>query len=84
MISVCYFAALRKRIGCSAENVAPPAVVDDVAALVDWLACRSPAYADAFRDRAAIRAAVNQVLAEDATAVAEGDEVAFFLPVTGT
>jgi len=30
-----------------------------------------------------IRTAVNQVLASDATSVVDGDEVAFFPPVTG-
>jgi molybdopterin converting factor subunit 1 len=80
---VLYFAWLRQKAGVAEEEITPPASVRDVRGLVDWLAARSPAFADAFAHRAAIRCAVNQDFATPDTPVAAGDEVAFFPPVTG-
>ena len=80
---VLYFAWLRQKTGLAEEAVDPPAEVTTVAALVDWLAARSPAHAEAFAHRAAIRCAVNQDFATPETPVRAGDEVAFFPPVTG-
>ncbi len=80
---VLYFAWLRQKIGVGEEDLAPPASVATVGALIEWLTARSPAHADAFAHRAAIRCAVNQDFATPATPVASGDEVAFFPPVTG-
>ena len=78
-----YFAWLRQKIGQGEETVAPPADVTDVAGLVDWLRDRSPAHAAALARMDAIRVAVNQEFAALDTAIAAGDEVAFFPPVTG-
>lgn len=80
---VLYFAWLRQKIGIGEEEVAPPATVATVGALVEFLAARSPAHADAFAHRSAIRCAVNQDFATPETPVKPGDEVAFFPPVTG-
>jgi molybdopterin converting factor small subunit len=63
--------------------VALPAGVDRVDRLVDWLARRSAGHAAAFARPAAVRCAVNQTFAAADAAVAAGDEVAFFPPVTG-
>ncbi len=80
---VLYFAWLRERVGTGEEEVQPPAEVTTVAALIDWLAARSPGHARAFEQRQAIRAAVNQDFAAPEDTVKPGDEVAFFPPVTG-
>lgn len=80
---VLYFAWLRQRTGVADEEVSPPDDVRDVRGLIDWLAARSPAHADAFAHRSAIRCAVNQDFATPDTPVRSGDEVAFFPPVTG-
>lgn len=80
---VLYFAWLRQKTGIAEEEIAPPADVRDVRSLMDWLAARSPAHADAFAHRAAIRCAVNQDFATPDTRLRAGDEVAFFPPVTG-
>ena len=78
-----YFAWVRTRIGTGGETVSPPAEVRDVAGLVEWLRGRSAGAAEAFADAGAIRVAVNQEYVELDHPVAEGDEVAFFPPVTG-
>ena len=82
-LTVLYFAWLRERTGLAEEHVRPPAGVASVAALVDWLAARSPGHAAAFAHRGTVRCAVNQEFADPATALHPGDEVAFFPPVTG-
>lgn len=82
-MKVLYFAWLRERVGTGEEDVAPPAGVTTVAALIDWLSARSAGHAHAFKQRDVIRAAVNQDFADPDSPVTPGDEVAFFPPVTG-
>jgi sulfur-carrier protein len=82
-VKVLYFAWVRQKVGLAEEEVAPPAEVRNVAGLVDWLAARSPGHAAAFANRRTIRCAVNQEFATPDQAVNQGDEVAFFPPVTG-
>lgn len=83
MVSLRYFAWLRERLGQSAEQVELPPGVVDVAGLVAWQRARSPAYDSAFVPENRVRCAVNQEFAQGDAAVADGDEVAFFPPVTG-
>ncbi|MBR0654274.1 molybdopterin converting factor subunit 1 [Plastoroseomonas arctica] len=80
---ILYFAGLRQRIGVAEEEVAPPQDVRDVGRLIAWLRASSPAHEAAFAGTSRVRAAVNQDFAGLGDAVAAGDEVAFFPPVTG-
>lgn len=82
-MKVLYFAWVRTRIGTGAETVRLPDSVTDVAGLVAWLRDRGGGYAEAFADPSLIRVAVNQDYVEDDHPLADGDEVAFFPPVTG-
>lgn len=82
-MKILYFAWLRQRVGAGEETVEPPSDVRNVAGLIDWLKTRGPQYEEAFRDVSAIRAAVNQEFAGLDAAVAAGDEVALFPPMTG-
>jgi len=82
-VRILYFAWVRQRIGLGEEDLAPPPTVGDVASLIGFLASRSPGHAAAFADPRQIRCAVNQEFADPTTAVAPGDEIAFFPPVTG-
>ncbi len=82
-IEILYFAWVRERIGRDGERVTPPADVADVAGLIDWLATKSAGHAEAFADRARIRAAVDQRFAPLDTPIADAREVALFPPVTG-
>jgi molybdopterin synthase sulfur carrier subunit len=83
MVTVFYFARLREVLGTAREELALPASVGDVAALRRTLLSRGGAWAEAFAEARRIRAAVNQEMASDSTAIRDGDEVAFFPPVTG-
>lgn len=78
-----YFGWVRQRIGVPAETVAPPPDVTDVAGLIGWLSGRGESYAEALKNRDALRVAVNQELCEFDSPVAAGDEVALFPPMTG-
>ena len=78
-----YFAWVRETIGIAEENATPPAGIDTVAALLDWLAGRGDSYAKALADSARIRVAVNQEAVGPEHPVAQADEIAVFPPVTG-
>ena len=83
MVTLLYFAGLREALGCSREHVALPGGAATVAALIDWLRDRDPKWSSAFGPDKRFRVAVNQDMADLATPLKPGDEVAFFPPVTG-
>ena len=82
-MTLLYFAWVREQIGRDAEEVALPADVRTVAALLDWLRGRGDGYARALEDLSVIRVAVSQEFAAPDHAVGDGDEIALFPPVTG-
>ncbi len=82
-MKILYFAWLRTKTGVAEEDVDPPDSVTDVASLIEWLKGRSDGHAAALADPRAVRVAVNQDYARADAAVAAGDEVALFPPVTG-
>lgn len=80
MINILFFAQIRERLDCASlqlENV--PATLKE---LRDKLSSKSELWAEILQSQAAI-AAVNQTISGDDTALKDGDEVAFFPPVTG-
>jgi len=80
-VRVRYFASLREALG-PGESVDLPAG-STLAQLRDTLIERGGAHAQALARGRALRCALDQVMADEATAVHEGAEVAFFPPVTG-
>ncbi len=83
MITLLYFARLREALGTGREELALPAGVSTLGALRRHLAQRSEAWAKEMAEGRNLRAAVNQHVAMLDTSVKDGDEVAFFPPVTG-
>ncbi len=83
MISLVYFAWVREQIGCDEEQKDLPPATETVEALITHLETLSPAYARAFEDRSVIRAAVNMKAVPLDHPIKDGDEVAFFPPMTG-
>ena len=83
MITILYFARLREALGTGREELALPASVANIAGLRAALVSRGGAWTEAFGGPRRIRDAVNQQMADDAAAVQDGDEIAFFPPVTG-
>jgi molybdopterin synthase sulfur carrier subunit len=83
MVTVLYFAGLREAVGCAREQLALPAATSTVGTLVEALRNRDGRWPEAFAPGKSWRVAVNQHMADLATPVKAGDEVAFFPPVTG-
>ena len=81
-IRLLYFAGLREQLGMAGEELVLPAGVASVAALREHLMARDAKWQAALAP-SRLRVAVNQDMAEAATALRPGDEVAFFPPVTG-
>lgn len=82
-MEVLYFAWVREAVGTGQETIDPPEAVLNVADLICWLAERSPGHAEAFRDPARIRAAVDQRFVPLDAELGAAKEVALFPPVTG-
>jgi sulfur-carrier protein len=83
MIKLLYFARLREALGIAEEELAVPEGVSDIRGLMAWLAQRGGAWQEEFTGSRPLRAAVNQELVDNAAAFRDGDEIAFFPPVTG-
>ena len=82
-IQLRFFASIREALGTSQEALALPAGVATVGALRAHLRERGEAWAAALAPGRSLRMACNQLMADDATPLSEGCEVAFFPPVTG-
>jgi molybdopterin synthase sulfur carrier subunit len=82
-VTLLFFAALRERLGRPREELELPAGVTTVGALRDHLRARGGEWANVFAPNRAVRAAVNQDMAQPAATLKAGDEIAFFPPVTG-
>lgn len=80
-VTVKYFASIREAVGQGSEPLNTEAVT--LGALRDELIARGGKYADALARGKAVRAALNQVMSDEAAPLVEGAEVAFFPPVTG-
>jgi|APIni6443716594_1056825.scaffolds.fasta_scaffold177833_2 molybdopterin synthase sulfur carrier subunit len=81
-LKILYFAGLREAIGTGAESLALPAEVNTAAKLRDHLAQLDPAHGALLQTKN-LRVAVNQKMVGMDAPVTEGDEIAFFPPVTG-
>jgi len=82
-VKILYFAWLKEKTKVSEETISLPNGVSDVTGLVAALKARGDGFAEAFANEAIVRVAVNQEHVGFDHAVADGDEVAFFPPVTG-
>ncbi|MEO1948096.1 MAG: molybdopterin converting factor subunit 1 [Methylophilaceae bacterium] len=82
-IKVLYFARIKESVNYSTEDIALPIDVDTVVALKEFLAKRGEVWADLFSGKQVVRVAINYELVDDIMVLNEGDEVAFFPPVTG-
>lgn len=83
MITLLYFARLREALGTGQEQLMLPADINTLRALRAHLAQRGEVWAREMAEGRNLRAAVNQAVAAADAPLADGDEVAFFPPVTG-
>ena len=82
-VQVLYFARLKEALGRGGEQVALPAGATTVAGLREHLRARGGVWEAELAATRAVRAAVNHDMASNDTPLRQGDEVAFFPPVTG-
>lgn len=76
-----FFAALREKLGADDRLSLPRG--STVGQARDALLARGGVHAEALARSRAVRAALNQKLCAESALLAEGDELAFFPPVTG-
>ena len=82
-MKILYFAWMREHTGCAEEEVELPDGVTTVVELVPHLASQSDGHATALRNLKTVRVAVNRTHSALDASIKQGDEIAFFPPVTG-
>lgn len=81
-VRILYFASLRETLGQADEELALPGQITNVGDLRAHLCARGGDW-QALSATRNLRVAVNQKMADPAVPLRDGDEVAFFPPVTG-
>jgi sulfur-carrier protein len=82
VIQLRYFASLRERLDIGDEAITLPDDVDTVAGLQRWLQERGEPWSGALADERLL-VAVNQKITQRSASIQDGDEIAWFPPVTG-
>ena len=82
MVQLRYFASLRERLGVGEETVPLPGHVNTVAGLQHWLQERGTLWAETLADKHLLVAVNHEITGHNAS-VRNGDEIAWFPPVTG-
>jgi sulfur-carrier protein len=83
MIKILYFARLREQLGIGGEDIPFAADLATVGGIAARLGRRGGAWSEVLAEDQTIMTAVNQEMARPETLVKDGEEVAFFPPVTG-
>ena len=83
MINVLYFANIREALGREQESLELPEGVKTVAQLMSHLAHQHGQDWERIMTQRPVLVAVNQDMTQKSAPVQDGDEVAFFPPVTG-
>ena len=82
MITLRYFAGLRETLGVGDEQLDLPNSIHDLSGLTRWLQDRDDTWKQALADKR-LHVAVNQQIVHANSTIRDGDEVAWFPPVTG-
>lgn len=82
MIKILYFARYRDALDCDGENLELNDDVATVSELRDYLCARGNQWQTTIGDSRTL-VAINQAVSQWDTAINDGDEIAFFPPVTG-
>ena len=83
MLQIHYFASVREAVGRDREQLELPGDVATVADLVRHLRAVDAGFERMLGEQEQVLVAVNQAVAGDEEAIADGDEVAFFPPMSG-
>ncbi len=82
MITVLFFARVRDELGLAELTVELPDHVHNLSQFTESLIAANPAFKSVL-SQPSILVAVNQEMASATTTVEDGDEIAYFPPVTG-
>jgi len=82
MINILYFSSIRDRINTSSEEIKLPTDAT-VSGVLEILKARDGVWTDVFSGKSMVLTAINQIMAKPQDHIKDGDEVAFFPPVTG-
>jgi molybdopterin synthase sulfur carrier subunit len=83
MVTILYFAGIREKLGLAKEALELPAGVRHVGALAASLRARGEIWTEALSGGPNLKVAVNRSMATLDAVINDGDEIAFFPPVTG-
>jgi sulfur-carrier protein len=83
MINLKYFASLKEELGVTHEAIAVPSPTASVMSVLQTLQARGGKWQTNLISDGNLKFAVNHVMVNADAPVRDGDEVAFFPPVTG-
>lgn len=83
MIEIKYFARLSESLGMRSEQLEIDEQIQTASDVIDRLITRGGNWADEFSGDNKILIAINQEMREPGASINDGDELAFFPPVTG-
>ncbi len=83
MINIKYFARLSENLGSRGEEIEFGKSIETVDSVIQLLIDRGEPWTTEFSAETKVLVAVNHEMCPSGTPVKEGDEVAFFPPVTG-
>ncbi|MEM7562147.1 MAG: molybdopterin converting factor subunit 1 [Pseudomonadota bacterium] len=82
-VNILYFARLAETLGSKQEILELPDHCQTISDLVTLLRARGEPFDSAFDGDTRVLVAINQEMGESGQSIQDGDEVAFFPPVTG-
>ncbi len=83
MLTVRYFASVRESLERESERLPLPPSVSTVAEMMAWLGAENPAFRSLDDAGGRLLVAVNHTVVGRAHPLRDGDEIAFFPPMTG-
>lgn len=83
MLKIHYFASIREQMGSEGQDYALGQNEQSVADLIAALQASEPKFAAIIEASKTLLVAVNQTVVERSYMLSDGDEVAFFPPMTG-
>jgi len=83
MIKIIYFASIREALNLADEMIELPDTVTTTGQLSSWLQQQRGDQWQSVLSNSSVLVAVNQEMVNSAHVIVDGDEVAFFPPVTG-
>ena len=83
MLKIQYFASIREQLNKNEESLILPASVNNVGDLIEYMKNNDAIFCLVYEKNPKILIAVNHTVADKSVALAEGDEIAFFPPMTG-